>query len=112
MINHYLYIKEDGTWSWSDNVFSGIATLEPEGISEYCLEQAKKMRYSEYGNYDHLSKEERERLAQLWENAKDLPEGRYDYYFNLEDIREVFKKSVKDLAKRLGIKYELTIKED
>lgn len=112
MINHYLYIEEDGTWNWSDGVFSGIATLEPEEVSEYCLEQAEKMRYSDYGNYDHLSKEERERLAQLWEDAKDLPEGRYDYYFNLEDMQEVFKKSVEEIAKRLGIKYELTIKEN
>ena len=60
MVNHYLYIREDGTWNWSDGVFSGIATLRSDKVSEYCLEQAEKMRYSEYGNYDYLSKDQRE----------------------------------------------------
>lgn len=111
MVNHYLYIREDGSWNWSDGVFSGIATLEPEGVSEYCLEQAEKMRYSEYGNYDHLSKDERELLAQRWEAAVNLPVGKYEYYFNLEDKQEVLKQSVKELAKTLGINYELIIKD-
>lgn len=111
MINHYLYIREDGTWNWSDNVFSGIATLEHEGVSKYCLEQAEKMRYSEYGNYDHLSKEQREELAKRWEAAVNMPVGEYDYYFNLENFREVFKKSVEELAKKLDIDYELIIKD-
>lgn len=111
MVNHYLYIREDGTWNWSDNVFSGIATLEPERVSEYCLEQAEKMRYSEYGNYDYLSKEQREELAKRWEAAINLPVGKYDYYFNLENKYEVFKKSVEELAKDLSIDYELIIKD-
>ena len=111
MINHYLYIKEDGTWNWSDNVFSGIATLTPESVSEYCLEQAEKMRYSEYGNYDHLSKKQREELAKRWEAAVNMPVGEHEYYFNLENKYEVFKKSVEELAKKLGIDYELNIKD-
>lgn len=112
MVNHYLYIREDGTWNWSDGVFSGIATLETDdNVSEYCLERAENMRYSEYGNYDHLSKNEREALAQRWEAAINMPVGEYDYYFNLENKYEVFKKSVKELAKKLGIDYELTIKD-
>ena len=112
MLNHYLYIKEDGSWNWSDNVFIGIATLTPDRVSKYCLEQADKTRHSNLGNYDDLTKEQREKLAKLWEAAKDLPEGKYDYYFNLEDKREVFVQSVKELATRLGIKYGLTLKED
>lgn len=111
MVNHYLYIREDGTWNWSDNVFSGITTLKPERVSEYCLEQAEKMRYSEYSNYDHLSKEQREELAQRWETAINMPVGEYDYYFNLENKYEVFKKSVEEFAKKLGIDYELIIKD-
>lgn len=111
MVNHYLYIREDGTYNWSDNVFSGIATLAPNRVSEYCLEQAEKMRYSEYGNYDHLSKEQREALAQRWEAAVNMPVGEYDYYFNLENKYEVLKKSVEKLAKKLGIDYELIIKD-
>ncbi len=111
MVNHYLYIREDGSWNWCDGVFSGIATLEPERVSEYCLEQAEKMRYSEYGNYDHLSTDERELLAQRWEAAVNMPVGQYDYYFNLENKYEVFKKSVEELAKKLGIDYKLTVTE-
>lgn len=52
-----------------------------------------------------------EKLAKLWEAAINLPDGKYDYYFNLEDKREVFVKSVKELASRLGIDYELIIKD-
>lgn len=111
MVNHYLYIREDGSWNWSDGVFSGIATLAPERVSEYCLEQAEKMRYSEYGNYGHLSKDERELLAQRWEAAVNLPVGKYEYYFNLENKYEVFRKSVEELANTLGIEYKLIIKD-
>lgn len=111
MRNHYLCIKEDGTWNWSDNVFSGIATLAPDSVSEYCLDRAEEMRHSEYGNYDHLSKEQREELAKRWEAAINLPAGKYEYYFNLEDKTEVLKKSVEELAKKLGIDYELVIKD-
>ena len=111
MVNHYLYIREDGTWNWSDGVFSGIATVRSDRVSEYCLEQAEKMRYSEYGNYDHLSKEQREALAQRWEAAVNMPVGEYDYYFNLENTYEVFKQSVEELAKKFGIDYKLIIKD-
>ena len=111
MRNNYLYI-EGNTWNYCDGVFSGIATLNPEMVSDFCLEHAKNMRHSDLGNYDDLSKVEREKLAQLWETAKDLPEGKYDYYFNLENKKEVFIQSVKELATRLGIKYDLTLKED
>lgn len=110
MINHYLYIEND-RWSWSDNVFSGIGTIRKDRVSDYCLEQADKMRNSNLGNYDELTKEQRERLAKLWEYAINLPDGKYEYYFNLEDKKEVFIKSVKALGDRLGIDYELAIKD-
>lgn len=110
MENHYLYI-ENNTWNYSDNVLSGIATLRQDYISDFCLKRADDMRHSNLGNYDYLSKDEREKLAQLWEAAKDLPEGKYDYYFNLENKKEVFIKSVQELAARLGIDYELIIKD-
>jgi len=112
MINHYLYIKEDGTWNWSDGVFCGIATLETDDrVSEYCLDRAEEMRHSNFGNYDRLSKEQREELAKRWEAAVNMPVGEYDYYFNLENKYEVLKKSVEELAKKLGIDYELIIKD-
>ena len=110
MINHYLYI-ENGTFNWSDGVFSGIATVAQDKISDFCLEKADKMRNSNLGNYDHLTSEQRERLAKLWESAMNLPVGNHDYYFNLEDKTEVFIKSVQELGKKFGIDYELIIKE-
>lgn len=38
-------------------------------------------------------------------------EGKYEYYFNLENKKEVFVQSVKELATRLGIKYDLILKD-
>ena len=110
MINHYLYI-ENGTFNWSDGVFSGIATVAKDKVSDFCLERADEMRNSNLGNYDHLTVEQRERLAKLWESAMNLPDGNYEYYFNLEDKTEVFIKSVQELGKKFGIDYELIIKE-
>ena len=110
MINHYLYI-ENGTFNWSDGVFSGIATVAQDKVSDFCNEQSDKMRNSNLGNYDHLTSEQRERLAKLWESARNLPDGNYEYYFNLEDKTEVFIKSVQELGEKLGIDYELIIKE-
>lgn len=110
MENHYLYIEHD-KWNWSDNVFSGIATIRKDRVSDYCLERADNMRNSNLGNYDDLTAEQRERLAKLWEAAINLPAGKYDYYFNLENKREAFVQSVKELATRLGIDYKLIIKD-
>lgn len=110
MINHYLYI-ENGKFNWLDGVFSGIATVAKDKISNFCLDQADKMRNSNLGNYDHLTSEQRERLAKLWESARNLTDGNYEYYFNLEDKTEVFIKSVQELGKKFGIDYELIIKE-
>ena len=110
MTNHYLYI-ENGKFNWLDGVFSGIATVTKDKISNFCLDQADKMRNSNLGNYDHLTLEQRERLAKLWESAMNLPDGNYEYYFNLEDKTEVFIKSVQELGKKFGIDYELIIKE-
>lgn len=110
MINHYLYI-ENGKFNWLDGVFSGIATVAKDKISNFCLDQADKMRNSNLGNYDYLTSEQRERLAKLWESAMNLPDGNYEYYFNLEDKTEVFIKSVQELGKKFGIDYELKIKD-
>ena len=115
MINHYLHIEneiEDSyDFNWSDNVFIGSATVAKDKVSDFCREKADKMRNSNLRNYDYLTTEQRERLAKLWESAINLPIGNYDYYFNLEDKKEAFIKSVQELADRLGVKYELTIKE-
>ena len=110
MINHYLYI-ENGKFNWLDGVFSGIATVAQYKVSDFCLERADVMRNSNLGNYDHLTAEQREKLAKLWESARNLPDGNYEYYVNLEDKTEVFIKSVQELGEKLGIDYELIIKE-
>ena len=110
MINHYLYI-ENGKFNWLDGVFSGIAKVAQDKVSDFCREKADKMRNSNLRNYDYLTTEQRERLAKLWESAINLPVGNYDYYFNLEDKTETFIKSVQELAEKLGIDYELIIKD-
>ena len=110
MTNHYLHI-ENGKFNWLDGVFIGSATVAKDKISDFCTKQSDKMRNSNLGNYDYLTSEQRERLAKLWESARNLPDGNYEYYFNLEDKTEVFIKSVQELGKKLGINYELIIKE-
>ena len=115
MINHYLHIENEiencYDFNWSDNVFIGSATVEKDKVSDFCKEKADEMRNSNLRNYDYLTTEQRERLAKLWESVINLPVGNYDYYFNLEDKTETFIKSVQELADKLGIDYELTIKE-
>lgn len=110
MENHYLY-KINDKWDWFDGVFIGTATVSQDRVSEYCLEQADNMRNSILENYADLTKKQRERLAKLWEEAINLPDGKYVYYFNLEDKKEVFIQSVKELGEKLGIDYELIIKD-
>lgn len=110
MTNHYLYI-ENGKFNWFDGVFSGIATVAQDKVSDFCTKQSDNMRNSNLGNYDYLTSEQREKLAKLWESAMNLPDGNYEYYFNLEDKTETFKKSVQELAEKLGIDYELIINE-
>ena len=110
MENHNLY-KINDRWEWYDGVFMGIATVPQDRVSEYCLEQADDMRNSILGNYDDLTTEQRERLAKLWEAAINLPDGKYDYYFNLDNKKEAFIQSVKELGEKLGIDYELIIKD-
>ena len=84
MTNHYLHI-ENGKFNWLDGVFSGIATLAQDKVSDSCGEQGDIMRNSNLGHYDYLTTEQRERLAKLWESAMNLPVGNHDYYFNIDD---------------------------
>ena len=115
MVNRYLHIENEiensYDFNWSDNVFIGSATVIKDKVSDFCREKADEMRNSNLRNYDYLTTEQRERLAKLWESVINLPVGNYDYYFNLEDKKETFRKSVQELAEKLGIDYELIIKE-
>lgn len=110
MNNKYLHIK-DGRVSFCDNAFSGYATLTDKvDMESYCFYHADEWRHSDWGNYDSFTLEQRKEIARRWEKAKDLPDGEYDYYFNLENLIEVFKQSVDELAKKFGIDYELKLK--
>ena len=109
MEKYYLY-KINDKWEWSDNVFIGSATVAKDKVSDFCREKADEMRNSILENYADLTKKQRERLAKLWEEAINLPDGKYEYYFNLETKKEVFIQSVKELGEKLGIDYELIIK--
>lgn len=106
MKNRYLYIK-DGEISFCDYAFSGFANIQRNAFREYFHEKAEKWRSSELGNYTQFSKEKREEIAKRWMAAVELPDGEYEYYFNLEDKCETFKQQVKEFAKQLGVKYEL-----
>ena len=108
MNNEYLHIEGEYC-SYCDGVFSGYVTLESCDFEDFCLSQAEEMRHSDLGNYDKLTKKQREEVAKRWEAAKDLSVGEYDYYFNLEDKYKVFKESVEAFAQRLGIKYKLEL---
>ena len=110
MKNCYLH-KINDKWDWFDGVFIGTATVSHDRVSKYCLEQADDMRNSILENYDDFTTEQRERLAKLWEEAINLPDGKYEYYFNLDNKKEAFIQSVKELGEKLGIDYELIIKE-
>lgn len=107
MINKYLFI--DGVnIHYADSAFNGVCTIEDK--NKFFNEKADDWLNSKLGNYSEFNKEYRKEIAKRWKNATSLPDGKYDYYFNLEDKNKVFKKSVKELANTFGIKYELIIK--
>lgn len=88
----------------SDGVFSSIATvLDKEDLSKYCDEKADMWLTSKLGNFDGWSNKDRKIVADKWLKVKELSEGDYKFYFNLESITDLFKTGVEDLAKKLGI---------
>ena len=93
-----------------DGVFTSFSTRRKEDYFDYCDDKANEWLTSELGNYDGWSKKDREAIAEKWRKAKQLSVGDYEYYFNFEDINDLFAQSVKDLAKKMGIEnYNLTI---
>ena len=107
MHNHYLHInKENGKIeiNSSDNVFSSIVRREnKEGFDAYCDEKAHEWLASKLGNYSAIPMKHRKIIADKWLAAKNLPEGNYDYYFNLDTIDDIFRKEVDSIAKKLRI---------
>lgn len=117
MDNHYLYIykTKEGyiTINSSDGAFSSIATVHSKKeFVEYCEDKANLWLNSEWGNFDGWSKKDREDVANKWLSAKKLDLDKYDYYFNLGNIQDIFRSEVASLAKSIGIKnYTLAIEE-
>lgn len=107
MKNNYLDIKkEDGkiVVSSSDGVFSSIITLDDkEAFKNYCERKAKEWRESILGNFANWSNEDRKRVSDKWINVRNLQCGKYNFYFNIEDKKDIFRKEVDSLAKGLGI---------
>lgn len=106
-INEYLHITLDGgkvlVSAW-DGVFGYSATLDDwQDYERYCDEKANDWVSYPYANYDSYNKEDREKVSKKWLEAKNLREGSYEYYFNLEDLKECFRNEVAELAKRMGI---------
>ncbi len=116
MKNLYLniYKTEEGNIEISscDGVFNSLATRQSkESFQQYCDEKADMCLNSTLGNFDGWTKQKRKAVADKWLAAKDLPEGEYKYYFNLGDIKDLFREEVAELAKSMGIEsYELIIK--
>ena len=117
MINNYLEIEisENGfiRVNTDDGVFSSIATVDSEeAFCEYCDEKADMWLTSNLGNFEGWSGKDRKVMADKWLNAKNLSEGEYKYYFNLGDVKDIFKQEVSEIAKAMGIKdYTLEINE-
>lgn len=115
MKNHYLFIgkTEDGKIyiNSSDGVFSGYAIIpDREEFQAYCGEKAYDWLEGKKRNYDGWSENDRKIIAHKWLAAKELPEGKYEYYFNFGTIQDIFREEVAVLAKSMGIaNYNLTV---
>lgn len=108
--NEYLRITLEGNKVGVcayDGVFGYSATLEDwDEYERYCDEKANDWVSYPYANYDSYNKEDREKVSKKWLEAKNLREGSYEYYFNLEDLKECFRNEVNKLAKCMGITIE------
>ena len=114
MENYYLRIKQIDkntieVYSY-DGVFTSFSTIQKKDYFNYCADKAYEWLTSDLGNYDGWSKKDRKAIAEKWRKAEYLSVGDYEYYFNFEDINDLFTQTVKDLADKMGIKnYKLTI---
>lgn len=115
MENHYLIITKTSNGNIevnsADGVFSSFTIRTPKNFADYCEEKANEWLTSELRNYDRWSQEKRKAVAEKWLAVKDLSEGNYNYYFNLDSCEDIFRKEVASLAKILEINdYKLEIK--
>lgn len=116
MIEKYkceLYINEDGI-SYNDQVFSGSWKKFDKGSwVRHCKKEAYEMRNNhEFANYEEVPMEKRLKLAEKWELAATKDIGyKNDFFFSLQEPKDIFKDIVCDIAKDLGINYTLTIED-
>ncbi len=90
--------------SANDGVFSYIATCEDkDDFISYCEKRENAWRNSTLRNFDNQSEFDRIVISDKWKAVKELSEGYYNYYFNLESVESIFRKEVAELAKNLGI---------
>lgn len=107
-VNYYLQIdtidKKYLRVSSYDIAFISTVTLLQQDFADYCDNQAKDWLESNLGNYDDWDKKDRELIANKWKKAKYLTPGRYNYYFNnTDDIKNIFREAIEELATTMGI---------
>lgn len=113
--NLYLNIEnqEDGKIYLSayDGVFGySFPCDDKEDFQKYCDEKADMWLNSTLGNFKGWTKQKRKSIAHKWAIAKNLSEGRYNYYFNSGNKEDIFRKEVTYLAESMGIEnYTLTL---
>lgn len=91
--------------SAADGVFSYIATCsDKDDFINYCEKRKEAWLNSNLGNFNGLSKFKRQIIANKWDLVKELSDGYYNYYFNLESVETIFRNEVENLANSLGIK--------
>jgi len=115
MKNYYLYLykTKEGKIEINacDGVFSSFATFkDKEELDAYCDEKVNLWLKSNWGNFDGWSLKDRNLIANKWLAVKSIQFGEYKFYFNLENLEDLFRKEVKELAKNMGISYKLEIK--
>lgn len=107
MKNKYLHITKDNDEikiNAFDGIFGFVATFnDNKAFCAACDNRAKEWLESKLGNYSHLNFQDRKVIADKWLKVKSLKKGKYEYYFNLENLQDVFQKEVKALAKSMGI---------
>lgn len=84
-------------------IYAGTCKDRSDFIN-YCEKRKDEWLNSDLGNFDGWDKSKRKEISYKWELAKHLPEGYYNYFFSLEDIKTIFQNEVDNLAKNFGIK--------
>lgn len=91
--------------SAADSIFSYIAIFSnKDDFINYCEQRKEAWLNSNLRNFEGLSKSKRQIIANKWDLVKELSEGCYNYYFNLESTETIFRNEVENLANSLGIK--------